>query len=88
MNRTVLVPVVAKAISTPSGRHTEVVVRVWRMKSTEAAVCRLTAAVMALTIWLGTHVARTTPSRMLQLLWLGLLPLSFLHLVVSGVLAL
>lgn len=47
-----------------------------------------TACVMALTVWLGARVARTTPSRMLQLLWLVLLPLSFLHLLISGVLAL
>lgn len=47
-----------------------------------------TAAVMALTVLLGHAVARTTPSRMLGLLWVVALPLSFLHLAIAGVLAL
>ena len=47
-----------------------------------------TAAVMALAVALGGRIARTTPSRMLWLLWVVLLPLSFVHLAVSGVLAL
>lgn len=47
-----------------------------------------TAALMALTAWLGHHVARPPPGRMLTLLWIALLPLSFLHLAISGVLAL
>ena len=44
--------------------------------------------VLALTILAGTVIARPTPSRMLSLLWVVLLPLSFVHLVISGVLAL
>ncbi|KAA9005571.1 complex I subunit 1 family protein [Histidinibacterium aquaticum] len=47
-----------------------------------------TAVLMALIVWLGDRVARTTPSRMLGILWVVLLPLSFLDLVISGVLAL
>lgn len=47
-----------------------------------------TAAIMALTVAVGHGVARTTPSRMLTILWVVLLPLSFVHLLVSGVLAL
>lgn len=47
-----------------------------------------TAAVMALTVLLGHGVARTTPSRMLGLLWTVALPVSFLHLTIAGVLAL
>ncbi|UMA66894.1 NADH-quinone oxidoreductase subunit H (plasmid) [Roseivivax marinus] len=47
-----------------------------------------TLAVLALTILAGTVIARPTPSRMLSLLWVVLLPLSFVHLVISGVLAL
>ncbi len=47
-----------------------------------------TAAVMALTVLLGHGLARTTPSRMLHLLWVVVLPVSFLHLGIAGVLAL
>ncbi len=47
-----------------------------------------TALVMALTVLLGHGIARTTPGRMLGLLWIGALPLSFLHLAMAGVLAL
>lgn len=47
-----------------------------------------TAGVMALIVLLGHGVARTTPSRMLHLLWIVALPLSFVHLAVAGVLAL
>lgn len=47
-----------------------------------------TAAVMAVTVGLGHAVARTTPSRMLHLLWVGALPLSFLHLALAGWVAL
>jgi len=51
-------------------------------------LCLKTAAVMALTVWLGDRVARTTPARMLHLIWVVLLPLSFLGLVAAGVMAL
>ncbi|MGK7295092.1 MAG: NADH-quinone oxidoreductase subunit H [Candidatus Wenzhouxiangella sp. M2_3B_020] len=47
-----------------------------------------TAAIMALTVLLGHGIARTTPGRMLTLLWIVALPVSFLHLAVSGGLAL
>lgn len=47
-----------------------------------------TALVMALTVQLGHAIARTTPSRMLGLLWIVALPLSFVHLAISGFLAL
>ncbi|PZX11765.1 NADH dehydrogenase subunit H [Palleronia aestuarii] len=47
-----------------------------------------TAAVMALIVLAGTSVTRTTPSRMLGLIWTIVLPLSFLHLGIAGVLAL
>ncbi|MDT0684085.1 complex I subunit 1 family protein [Roseicyclus sp. F158] len=47
-----------------------------------------TGALMALTVWIGNRVARTTPSRMLTILWVVLLPLSFLHLLISGLIAL
>ena len=47
-----------------------------------------TAALMALIVWLGNRVARTTPSRMLTILWVVLLPLSFLHLLISGLIEL
>ena len=47
-----------------------------------------TGAVMALTVLLGHGVARTTPSRILGLLWTVALPLSFVHLALAGVLAL
>jgi NADH-quinone oxidoreductase subunit H len=47
-----------------------------------------TAAVMALTVAAGHAVARATPSRMLTWLWIGALPLSFLHLLWAGGLAL
>ena len=47
-----------------------------------------TAALVAAFAWLGRRIARTTPSRMLTILWVILLPLSFLHLAVSGVIAL
>ncbi|SHI46696.1 NADH dehydrogenase subunit H [Palleronia salina] len=47
-----------------------------------------TAVLMAVLIWLGNRVARTTPSRMLTILWVVLLPLSFADLIISGVLAL
>ncbi|WP_296763240.1 complex I subunit 1 family protein [Sediminimonas sp.] len=47
-----------------------------------------TAALMAIFAWLGRRVARTTPSRMLTILWIVLLPLSFLHLAMAGVFAL
>ncbi len=47
-----------------------------------------TVGVMALTILLGHTVARTVPSRMLHLLWVVALPLSFLHLALAGWVAL
>lgn len=47
-----------------------------------------TGLVMALTVVAGQRIARTTPSRMLGLLWTVALPLSFLHLGIAGVLAL
>ncbi|SPJ25855.1 complex I subunit 1 family protein [Palleronia abyssalis] len=47
-----------------------------------------TAALMALTVWIGNRVARTTPDRMLTILWVVLLPLSFLGLIIAGVMAL
>ncbi|MGR3496611.1 complex I subunit 1 family protein [Citreimonas sp.] len=47
-----------------------------------------TAALMALIVWLGNRIARTTPSRMLTILWVVLLPLSFVHLVIAGLVAL
>lgn len=47
-----------------------------------------TGALMALIVWIGNRVARTTPSRMLTILWVVLLPLSFLHLLISGLIAL
>ncbi len=47
-----------------------------------------TAGIMALTVAAGHWLARTTPGRMLTLLWVGLLPLSFLHLAIAGALAL
>ncbi|APX89178.1 NADH:ubiquinone oxidoreductase subunit 1 (chain H) [Brevirhabdus pacifica] len=47
-----------------------------------------TALVMALTVLAGRLIARTTPSRMLHVLWVWLLPLSFAHLAVSGMVAL
>lgn len=47
-----------------------------------------TAALMAIFTWLGHRVARTTPSRMLTILWIILLPLSFAHLAIAGVIAL
>ena len=47
-----------------------------------------TAAVMALTVLAGHGIARTTPSRMLTLLWIVALPLSFLHLLIAGLEAL
>lgn len=46
------------------------------------------ALVMALTVLAGHAIARTTPSRMLTLLWIVALPLSFVHLAVAGLLAL
>ncbi len=46
------------------------------------------AGLMALFVLGGRRIARTTPSRMLSILWVILLPLSFLHLAISGVLAL
>lgn len=47
-----------------------------------------TVSVMALVVFVGHHVARTTPSRMLGLVWTVVLPLSFLHLAIAGVMAL
>ena len=47
-----------------------------------------TAAVMALTVLAGHGIARTTPSRMLTLLWIVALPLSFMHLLIAGLEAL
>lgn len=47
-----------------------------------------TGLVMALTVLTGHLVPRTTPSRMLGIVWTVLLPLSFLHLAISGGLAL
>lgn len=47
-----------------------------------------TAALMALIVLLGNRIARTTPSRMMWILWVVLLPLSFLHLLISGLVAL
>jgi NADH-quinone oxidoreductase subunit H len=47
-----------------------------------------TALVMALTILAGHAFARTTPSRMLGLIWTIVLPLSFVHLAAAGALAL
>jgi len=47
-----------------------------------------TGALIALIVWLGRHVARPPPSRMLTLLWVVLLPLSFGHLVIAGIVAL
>lgn len=47
-----------------------------------------TATLMALTVWLGRRVARPTPARMLAILWVGLLPLSFVGLAIAGVMAL
>lgn len=47
-----------------------------------------TALVMALVVLASHLLPRTTPSRMLTFMWIVLLPLSFLHLLVSGVLAL
>lgn len=47
-----------------------------------------TAGVMALTVVAGQRIARTTPSRMLGLLWTVALPLSFLHLAIAGIMAL
>lgn len=44
-----------------------------------------TGAVAILTVVAGRMVARTTPSRMLTLLWIGALPLSFVHLAIAGV---
>ena len=44
-----------------------------------------TAAVAALTIAVGRRVGRAPPGRMLTLLWIGALPLSFLHLAIAGV---
>ncbi len=47
-----------------------------------------TAGIAALTVAAGHSIARTTPSRMLTLLWIGALPLSFLHLAIAGVVSL
>jgi NADH-quinone oxidoreductase subunit H len=44
-----------------------------------------TAGVAALTVMIGHHVGRLPPSRMLTLLWVVALPLSFLHLAIVGV---
>lgn len=46
------------------------------------------ALIMAVTIAAGTILPRPTPSRMLGLIWTVLLPLSFLHLLWAGGLAL
>lgn len=43
-----------------------------------------TVGVMILTILIGHAVARTVPSRMLHLIWVAALPLSFLHLALAG----
>ncbi len=47
-----------------------------------------TAGVAALTVAAGRSIARTTPSRMLTLLWIVALPLSFVHLAIAGVVSL
>lgn len=47
-----------------------------------------TLALLALAAWGGHHIARIDPSRMLTLLWLVLLPVSFLHLLIAGLVAL
>ncbi|KZY33912.1 NADH:ubiquinone oxidoreductase subunit 1 (chain H) [Roseovarius sp. HI0049] len=47
-----------------------------------------TVAVMLLTILACHALARTVPSRMLHLLWVAALPLSFLHLALAGWVAL
>jgi len=43
------------------------------------------AGVMTILVALGHVIARTTPSRMLTLLWVLFLPLSFLDLIIAGV---
>lgn len=43
------------------------------------------AAVLAVLVWAGNTFARATPSRMLHIIWIALLPLSFLVLVLVGV---
>lgn len=47
-----------------------------------------TALVMAITVAVGMVLPRPTPSRMLHLIWTVLLPLSFVHLLWAGGLAL
>lgn len=47
-----------------------------------------TAAVLLVLVGLSHQLARISPSRMMTLIWTVLLPLSFLHLVWAGVLAL
>ncbi len=47
-----------------------------------------TAGMMAAILALGARIARPPPARMLGLVWTVLLPLSFLHLLISGVIAL
>lgn len=47
-----------------------------------------TAAVMALVIAAGHALPRLTPSRMMTLIWTVLLPLSFLDLILAGLVAL
>ena len=47
-----------------------------------------TAAVLLVLVGLSHQLARISPSRMMTLIWTVLLPLSFVHLVWAGVLAL
>jgi len=47
-----------------------------------------TALIMAVVVVLGQAVGRTPPANMLKLLWVFGLPISFLHLVAAGALAL
>ncbi|ROO30547.1 NuoH2 NADH chain H [Salinisphaera orenii MK-B5] len=47
-----------------------------------------TTAVLLVSVGLSHQLARISPSRMMTLIWTVLLPLSFLHLVWAGVLAL
>ena len=47
-----------------------------------------TALVMAVTVLAGHGIARTTPGRMLTLLWVVALPVSFVHLAAAGLVAL
>lgn len=47
-----------------------------------------TAAILALMVLIGERFARLPPSRMLTALWVVALPVAFLHLAVSGAIAL